>query len=44
VFLSRLSKYWFVALLGAIAVASVSQTLADPPSPLAPTEDSIGRD
>jgi len=38
VFLYRLSNYWFVVLLGAIAAASVSVRLADPPSPLGPTD------
>ncbi|WP_436926589.1 lysylphosphatidylglycerol synthase transmembrane domain-containing protein [Halosimplex amylolyticum] len=39
VFLYRLSNYWFVVLLGAIASASVSVRLADPPTPLAPTDE-----
>ncbi|WP_415380625.1 lysylphosphatidylglycerol synthase transmembrane domain-containing protein [Halosimplex sp. TS25] len=39
VFLYRLSNYWFVVLLGALASTTVAVRLADPPSPLDPTDD-----
>ncbi|WP_459191864.1 lysylphosphatidylglycerol synthase transmembrane domain-containing protein [Halosimplex sp. J119] len=41
VFLYRLSNYWFVVLLGALASSTVAVRLADPPSPLDPTEDPV---
>ncbi|MFC7194908.1 flippase-like domain-containing protein [Halosimplex aquaticum] len=38
VFLYRLSNYWFVVMLGGLASLAVSVRLADPPSPLGPTD------
>ncbi|WP_123538250.1 lysylphosphatidylglycerol synthase transmembrane domain-containing protein [Halosimplex salinum] len=41
VFLYRLSNYWFVVLLGGLASLAMSVRLAEPPSPLGPTEGGL---